>query len=232
MSIHFKHDPPQPTDMRCHLAHSILVSSRESSASFLEAFQASRKGKKTGTTTDREQDFLRAVLVFASAGLDAMLKQLIRDTLSHVISSSPGARKQYHGFIEAQISPDRKDGRQVLAKALGSESPQQVMINHLVDDLTSSSLQSVNQVMRVAGHLDIPTGNITKDVAGLQKIFHMRNQISHEMDVDFTKKNRSRRQRAKKAIIDSANDLFLVSANFLSGVDNHLCSGKTSNNGA
>jgi hypothetical protein len=38
-----------------------------------------------GMSTDEEQDLLRAMLVTAAPGLDAMTKQLIRDALPKVV---------------------------------------------------------------------------------------------------------------------------------------------------
>lgn len=61
----------------------ILKYSHESADSFLEAFEVVRKerGASRGATTDEEQDLLRMMIVIAAAGLDSLLKQLIRDCL-------------------------------------------------------------------------------------------------------------------------------------------------------
>jgi hypothetical protein len=68
--------PAKPKATECDKAYSIFTTAHSTAASFLTAFNKSRqtKGGK-GTTTDEEQDLLRAMLIFASAGLDALIKQ-------------------------------------------------------------------------------------------------------------------------------------------------------------
>lgn len=46
-----------------------------------------------------EQDLLRAMLIFSCSGLDATLKQLVRDGLEHVISRDIGAQRQFAKYI-------------------------------------------------------------------------------------------------------------------------------------
>lgn len=67
----FHHDPEKPRNSQCQNAFSILCSAHLASSSFLDIFEKTR-GQKKGTSTDEEQDLLRAMLAFASAGLDAM----------------------------------------------------------------------------------------------------------------------------------------------------------------
>src|SRR5690349_252371 len=50
-----------------------------------------------------EQDLLRAMLLFACSGLDATIKQLVRDTLQDVISKDSGAQAQFAKFIERKL---------------------------------------------------------------------------------------------------------------------------------
>lgn len=220
----FKHKPAEPDDERCVRAYTILENAHLSATSFLKTFEASRGGKQAGTTTDAEQDLLRAVLVFASAGLDAMLKQLIEDALPGVITASEAAQATHEGFLSSLLA--KPESSRLIAKALTSADPRGACIEFLTTDLTKASLQSADQVMRVAGFFGISSNDLPK-ANDLRPIFGMRNQISHEMDADFSKKNRSRRQRTKQQIVDGADALFNVAGKFLTAVDKTLSSVKS-----
>src|SRR5260221_3103129 len=65
----------------------ILKYAREAKSSFEAQCNASRRSrsKSGGALTHAEQDLLRAMLVFAGAGLDACLKQLVRDALGYLV---------------------------------------------------------------------------------------------------------------------------------------------------
>ena len=67
----------------CQGAALILKHTHDSASALLKAFNLARegRGRPRGMTTDEEQDLLRAMVVMAAAGLDAMAKQLIRDGL-------------------------------------------------------------------------------------------------------------------------------------------------------
>ena len=56
-------------------ARRVLSQARDSAEGFLKAFDKVREVRgAAGSTTDQEQDLLRATLVFAAAGLDSALK--------------------------------------------------------------------------------------------------------------------------------------------------------------
>lgn len=89
-------------------------------------------------------------------------------------------------------------------------------------DLTSDSLQSAEQLLKVAAYFNIPSGRISKNIGLLREIFSVRNQIGHEMDIDFSQMNRSRRPRAKEKMVKFAAELLGIAATFLSEVDSKL----------
>jgi hypothetical protein len=77
---------PKPSNKQCENAYLILCNAHDASSSFLEIFNNVRTTRKAkGTPTDEEQDLLRAMLTFAGAGLDSMVKQLIVDALPSVV---------------------------------------------------------------------------------------------------------------------------------------------------
>ena len=59
----------------------------ESANALWAAYDLARlnRGKPRGITTDQEQDILRAMLIAAASGLDASIKQLIRDCLQALL---------------------------------------------------------------------------------------------------------------------------------------------------
>src|SRR3990172_5492484 len=67
---------------------------------FQKAFEILKKerGGKRGMTTDEEQDILRAAVVFAGAGLDAVAKELVREALPHLLERDPKAHEGLEDF--------------------------------------------------------------------------------------------------------------------------------------
>ena len=88
-----------PSCSQCERSHLILSHAHETAAALLAAFRKV-KSPRAGATTDEEQDLLRAMLVFACAGLDSMLKQLIRDTLPDISAWDEIARGELLKFVE------------------------------------------------------------------------------------------------------------------------------------
>ena len=83
----------------------ILKRAHESAASLLASFSEERD---PGAPSDTEQDLLRAMIVFAAAGLDAMLKQLLSDCLNTALEKSEGAAEklaEYPGAAFATMTP-------------------------------------------------------------------------------------------------------------------------------
>lgn len=219
-SNRFAHDPARPATPQCQNAFTILCNAHDTADSFLEAFQSVRTARHArGAPTDEEQDLLRACLVFAGAAVDSMTKQLIRDALPAVIDRQPGAHAMLQRHFERILRGLPTTGLDLLTEILVDKQPRGRLLARLVDDLTSGSLQSADEVMRVASYFDIPSSHLVSDVPLLQKIFKARNQIVHEMDVDFGAPNRSRRSRTRADITLYTNELFKISDKLLREVD-------------
>ncbi len=220
----FEHYPNAPSSAATQNAYVILCRAHEAASSFLEIFEKTRKTRGAkGTSTDKEQDLLRAMLVFAGAGLDSMIKQLVRDALSHTIDRSEGAERQLEEFISRRLSRADPIDRKFLSSVLSSRDPRDVLVSTLVDDLTSQSVQSKEQVLKVASHFEIPSDELTTNKRGLESIFRARNEIVHEMDVDFDRPNRNHRPRTKEKMISHTTELLRLANSFLIEVDRRLC---------
>lgn len=225
MQSKFLHQPTKPVHEECLSAHVILCNAHDASSSFLDIFSTVRANRKAhGMPTDEEQDLLRAMLTFSAAGLDSMLKQLIRDALPQIIHKEPGATAEFKRHVERKLSGTGTAdvNRRFLADVLADRDPKQVLISTLIADLTRESLQSTEQLFRAAAFFNIPSSNVSSHPDQLSAIFRVRNEITHEMDVDFSQPNRSRRPRAKNIMVGYANSLFKIAASVLSEVDKKL----------
>ena len=219
----FPHYPSLPAADAVRSAFTILCSAHDAASSFLDIFEATRGTRKAkGAPTDEEQDLLRAMLVFAGAGLDSMIKQLVRDALSLTIDRSKGAEEKFKGFISRRLAPRDTLDPGFLSSVLVSRDPREELVSTLVADLVSQSLQSKDQVFRVASNFDIPSTALATDPKLLDRIFRARNEIVHEMDVDFDQTNRNRRPRRKAMMIDYTTEIPRLANAFLIEVDRGL----------
>ncbi len=162
------------------------------------------------------------MLVFAGAGLDSMIKQLVRDALSLAIDRSKGAEASFRRFISKRLARQDTLDPGFLSSVLASRNPRDVLVSTLVADLISPSLQSKDQLMRVASYFDIPSAALETDLRLLDGIFRARNEIVHEMDVDFAQTNRNRRPRRKAVMIDHTTEILRLANAFLTEVDRGL----------
>ena len=104
MPLLFDHYPNQRVKDQCQNACIILQNSHKTSSSFLDIFEKEYRDRGgRGVPTDEEQDLLRAMLTNATAGLDATVKQLVRDALPSVVDHVTGASKNFQGFIERKL---------------------------------------------------------------------------------------------------------------------------------
>jgi hypothetical protein len=220
MATRFKHYPPEPKSLPCANAHAILCNAHDAATSFLDIFEKVRKARNAmGMPTDEEQDLLRAMLVFASAGLDSMAKQLVRDALPSTIDREDGATEMFKDHIERRLSVDDRLSRKFLANILADASPRQRLMGQLLTDLTADSLQSAEQLLKAASYFNIPSKQIAQNPNSLKEVFKVRNEIGHEMDIDFSQPNRSRRPRAKQKMVAYTDEIFRAAAAFLAEVD-------------
>jgi 2-polyprenyl-6-methoxyphenol hydroxylase-like FAD-dependent oxidoreductase len=211
--------PPPVQSAICQTAHDVLGQAAHACQSFHNLFNASRTGAGRGTTTDAEQDTLRAMLVFACAGLHSALKQLVRDALPSVIDRDPGAHTNFTKSVERKL-PDIERSRDLLASVLTAYNPRQHLLARLMDDLQADSLQSVGQLSKIAAAFNIKSSELG-DMRILKEAFEARNQIIHEMDINFSA-TRSRRQRKKQDMERLTETVLTFASSLLLKVDGKL----------
>ncbi|MFC1895153.1 hypothetical protein ACFL0Q_00610 [Thermodesulfobacteriota bacterium] len=197
----------------------ILQYAHDSARALLQALRTvrSQRQARRGVLTDEEQDLLRAMLVMAASGLDSVVKQLIRDALPILCRGDSRVLSRFQTYVARQVRGDAEghvtnDVSKLLARVLTADSPQAALIESYVYALTGSSLQSVDELFKVASALDVPQNVIAKDT--LVSIFEARNDIIHELDIDFDAPRRNRRNRRIPWMIQSANELLLLAERF------------------
>jgi len=165
------------------------------------------------------------MLVMTGAGLDAMLKQIAHDALRDVLAKSVKAQKEFSQFAVREMSSEGEELQlKTIAEYLVSDSPRERLLKRWEEEITSRSMQSVEQIMTVAGYLGVekPREVLTTNTKKIQDAFDVRNQIAHEMDIDFSHPVRKRRPRRREHMVDHVNALVSVCADILSHMDSTL----------
>jgi hypothetical protein len=128
----------------------------------IRSMREAETGDIRGRLTANEEDLLRAAIVFTGAGLDATLKQLIRDTLGALLKSSDLSHEKFEEFAAKRLRTGEIAEPKMIARYLTSETPRELLIEDYIYDLTGSSLQSAEEVDRAAGALGIDDGGLRK----------------------------------------------------------------------
>lgn len=217
-----------PKHTQAQNAHLILEYAHEAVTALLAAFDSSRKGRRAtgGQTTDPEQDLLRAMVVFAGAGLDAAAKRLIQESLPVLAKQDEAVGEALRGFAARRLreearAADTARGFLLLAAAISNESPQSAVVAAYVEELIGGSLQSVDRLFEGLSALGLKK-NVSVNAADLKNVFETRNRIVHEMDMDLTKANRRRTSRKRDPMIAAVNALLSLGWNLVSAVDQRL----------
>ena len=214
---------------RVELRNAVLIHKRAVDAAnkFHALFLKLRVGSK-GTSSHDEQDLLRAMLVFSCSGLDAVVKQLINDALPSVVEYDEGAHKEFLKFVERRLKKglpldekDRASGSQqvldmvLLADLLANRNPRKTLIDLLTTNLTAESLQSRDQLLKVAAHFALTRDQVIGDDSVTKEAFRARNEIIHEMDIDLSG-HKKRRQRAYDVMVRYSENMLSIASRFIS----------------
>lgn len=194
----------------------ILCNTHNVSSSFLSMYRTSSAPEK--------EDLLRAMLVFASSGLDSMVKQMVRDCLKDIIMKpNLGAHQQFVNYIKTKLKKDEKMELDFISKILAENDPKNAILEEYVKDLTSGSMQSYESLSKITAAFDINTDLVINNRIFLKQIFEVRNKISHEMDIDFTSRTGSTRNvRSETDMIAYTNEIFKIAKQFLDNVSSKL----------
>jgi hypothetical protein len=179
------------------------------------------------STGHGDQDLLRAMLLFSCSGLDAVVKQLIQDALETVLKHDDGAQREFKKFAERRLKKsstgeerDRPASGQyspdvaLLAELFVSFDPRGLLISTLTRTLISDSLQSRDQLLKVAAHFALTRDEVMSNDKITQEAFNARNQIAHEMDIDL-QSGRGRRERNYEDMVRWCENIAEVSRCFI-----------------
>lgn len=163
------------------------------------------------------------MLIFACAGLDIFVKELIRTKLAKLIVADKRAEAKFKEYVRRGLSKDDKELLNTVALALIDRNPRDVFLSEYLESMTSDSLQSVEELCKVSEASALDTKSIFNNEKRnlLRDAFIVRNQIIHEMDITVshdvakTTGHRTRRQRRAevmekhtRALLDLAQELF------------------------
>lgn len=188
-------------DSSVHPAQRYLASAYDSVASLIDDTYPALRGQRTasrGRLTHAEQDLFRAAVVFAGAGVDAVLKQALRSCVPLRIEQSEAARGKYVEFVTRHIQDGTGVSARRLAELLTTDSSEARLRDAYVQSLTGSSLQSREQVTNSLSALGLQEdADLYKDARTLDPLFKARNQIAHEMDMTPAAQQRTRGKRTR-----------------------------------
>ena len=193
-------------------AQLILRYTHDSARALLEALRKVReeRGAGRGALTDEEQDLLRAMLVMAASGLDAMTKELLRSALPPLCRNDEDVKTSFRKFVERKLKGDGKG--KFLSFVLTASNVQEGLIELYVEELTGNSLQSVEALSKAVNALGLSDVFDQEDAqrSELQRVFEERNRIIHELDIDFEAPRRNRRSRRIGHTIQDTNRLLVM----------------------
>lgn len=184
------------------------------------------RGSARGAPTDEQMDLLRAMLVFAGAGIDSMLKQLIRDAVPSLLEFDSAVYRELHTYATRRFrafssSEVSAAPAQFLASTLLSGDPRSMILDAYVEDLTGGSLQSPTELARSVVALGLQP-SVFANIGSLGDAFDVRNQIVHELDINFDHPKRNRETRALGKMVELTNAILQAAAIVLALTDERI----------
>lgn len=194
-------------------SRNILETTKNTISSFYEIYDEIED-------TERKQDILRAIILFSCSGIDAIIKQMINDTLDIVIMNDEGAHSNFKSYIEKKIKNNNDSYNSKLLSEIFSsdDKPKNTLIKILKNDLTANSLQSAEELSKVAAYFNIKTTNIDE----IKEVFMARNQITHEMDIDMSSKSLKRINRNFETVELYSNRIIKLAEDYIKSVEGKL----------
>ena len=218
-------DIEEPVSEEALPAFLVLLHAGDTAGSLLDAFDERTRQRGRGAPSEVDYDLLRAMLMFACAGLDSMIKHLIEEALPVAISHLEGAQKRFEEFVQSRVNHDAKGAW--LGKILTTPDPRERLVEEFVSSLVAGSLQSREKILSVGQLFGLRMRALIDDPKSLDEVFHARNQIGHEMDMDlFGQQRRSRRPRRRNETVGLAQLVLECGARFLKGADATLAKAK------
>lgn len=200
---------------------------------------------RMGVMSVKEQELLRAALVFASAGVDASLKRLVHDSLMSLVRVDIAVEQRLAAFAASHLANGAVAvDAAALVRVLMADgaTPREVLVSAWADDLTAGSLQSVEKVDEICGALGVTRREVRQRTSPknresvLRKSFEARNQIIHELDLPAHVRRPSdkdatlgeRRRRYAGQVEEQAVELLSIAQLMIDDVAIRVIAGKES----
>lgn len=136
-------DPLASAGTRVDRAQRFLASAYDSVAALFDVHYPlvrSARSAKQGRLTHAEQDLFRAAVVFAAAGLDSTLKELVRQAVPLQVKRSADAREKFRKFTAIFLSDPQGSSAMRLAEVITSDDPRASLVEAYLRQLTGSNL--------------------------------------------------------------------------------------------
>ena len=200
-------------------------------------YEGSKLVGKDRKLEEVRQDLLRAMLLFCSATLDAVLQRLLQDSLPDLIRANPDARRDLAKFADKLIrsatseSNDQKEARRILAESLTSDFGGSYRIaRYRVEKLKNTSFQSFANLCEGSAVLGVSCDHISRKKEDLMRIFKSRNDIVHRMDIPSSELKSlsaatglpNTAERNREQVILDCKTLLEVASTFVKSVDEKL----------
>lgn len=247
-------DPLPQTETAQRFLDSAVASVRNTIEAMdtLREVRREKEGKGPGgQLADSDMDLLRMAIVFAGAGIDATLKQLVRDAIPDLAEVSPQVAAKFRDFVDRTLAPGGENaaGHRTLVNVLLSDaaSPRAALLELYIGELVGNSLQSAEELDNICGAPGISDQALRKRIADakgprsgpagktrLRQLFEARNEIVHELDLQVPGEanQRRRRPRAIKETIDSVREGLETAQLIINEVSVLLTAPKTDQAGA
>lgn len=217
------------TSPKLEKASLIYKYTHEAASSLLVAFDdaKNKRGNPRGVLTDQEQDILRAALVMSCAGLDAALKQAIRNCIDRLLIKDKTVLEGFEKFIRKRISGEGDilelaGGAKFLSMKLADRRPRRRLIEEYIKELTGESMQSAEEILRTMAELGLDNKQIKLDIQRLREIFTIRNKVIHELDIDLDAPKRKRRVRSQADLLDNSDEILATTKTLLEAINAKL----------
>ncbi|MEV4775222.1 hypothetical protein [Microbacterium sp. LWH12-1.2] len=171
------------------------------------------QGMKLARLGHAQSDLLRAAIVFSGAGVDAVLKQLVRDTLPRLLRGHAPTQERWTKFL-SELS---KQERTVFA-VLKNRSVDDALLTAYIDSLTTRSLQGHDELKNVRDALGLDEIQFSNDrLQGFREFFDARNTIAHELDLKPSRGqgDAERRDRNMKPSLEMCDRVFLLLVDYV-----------------
>ena len=203
-------------------ANAIIQSIEETKDSFLASCADCESGSNS------EQNILRSTLVLTCSGIDALIKCLVNDSLNVVVEHDEGAQEQLKNYIREKIKKDYDDAK-FLSELFISKDPRKKSLQILKAELTHNSLQSAEEIFRIASYFNIETKELGLPINTLKEIFNTRNVITHQFDFDLNSSELIRRSHKVELIDDYCTKVIELAKTFVKCVEQKIKQPKLEN---